>query len=177
MMTKEEIAKEYTLTDRGTVASPGKFEGEMWYVVALWDLILDGGCDLETGDENPVSWFRVDSNLTDTLVSETMTAADAGETVGAFVERYPVGSYFGLYEDSQGFVWVTSSETDPSVAEDFAESGYTDCGCRDCFDVAISSNVKVLALCSDCADAGCSADGGECQRADAYGASDDEGKV
>lgn len=116
MMTKADVAAEYTLTDRGTVSSPGKFEGEPWYVVALWGLVLDGGADMETGEDPSVSWFRVDSNLTDLFVSESMTAEQAGDTVGAFVEAYPVGSYVGLYEDSQGFVRVTSSD-DPETEE------------------------------------------------------------
>lgn len=45
--------------------------------------------------------------------------------------------------------------------------GYTDCSCRDCFDVAIGEQGK--ALCGDCEDAGCEANDGECQRDDAYG--------
>ncbi len=122
MLIKSEIAKDYNLTERGTIANPGKFEGEMWYVVALWDLVLNGGSDMETGEDPAVSWFRVDSNLTDLLVSESMTAADAGDTVGDFVAKYPVGSYFGLYEDSQGFVRIATSQTDPSVVE-------SDCTC------------------------------------------------
>jgi hypothetical protein len=49
-------------------------------------------------------------------------------------------------------------------------SGYTPCACRDCFDVAISSDVRHPELCAPCADAGCDADGTEeCQRDDAYG--------
>lgn len=60
-------------------------------------------------------------------------------------------------------------------------SGYTDCACRDCFDVAIG--VRGEELCSACEDAGCFAEGAmdglqgrECQREDAYGISGDEGK-
>jgi len=45
-------------------------------------------------------------------------------------------------------------------------SGYRDCACRDCFDIAVGEKG---ALCGDCEDAGCSADGDEeCQRDDAY---------
>lgn len=52
-------------------------------------------------------------------------------------------------------------------------SGYTDCACRDCFDIAISSNVRKRALCLDCKEAGCDAHGNsECARDDAYGAED-----
>lgn len=51
-------------------------------------------------------------------------------------------------------------------------SGYTDCACRDCFDVAISSDIEACrpGLCGDCEDAGCDPHGaGECCRDDAYG--------
>lgn len=47
------------------------------------------------------------------------------------------------------------------------KAGYTDCSCRDCFDVAIG--VPGSALCGDCDLAGCEAGRGECQRPDAYG--------
>ena len=52
-------------------------------------------------------------------------------------------------------------------------SGYTDCACRDCFDVTVSSDVSNPEMCHDCEDAGCAPDS-ECQRPDAYGV-DDEG--
>lgn len=52
-------------------------------------------------------------------------------------------------------------------------SGYTPCACRDCFDVAVSDDMDAPDLCGDCLDAGCDEHGGsECQRSDAYGASD-----
>lgn len=49
-------------------------------------------------------------------------------------------------------------------------SGYTDCACRDCFDVAVSNDMDRPDLCGECSDAGCEANDGECQRDDAYGA-------
>ena len=49
-------------------------------------------------------------------------------------------------------------------------SGYTDCACRDCFNVAVSDNTAHPELCADCADTGCSPNGdAECCRSDAYG--------
>jgi len=52
-------------------------------------------------------------------------------------------------------------------------SGYCDCACRDCFDIAITSTDK-NALCNLCKDAGCDEDGeSECARDDAYGADDE----
>lgn len=53
-------------------------------------------------------------------------------------------------------------------------SGYKDCACRDCFDIAIGDAGKT-ALCLECQDAACSIDGdSECQRLDAYGAEGEE---
>lgn len=43
-------------------------------------------------------------------------------------------------------------------------SGYTDCACRDCFDVAISNDVARPELCLLCKDAGCEPNNGQCQR-------------
>lgn len=52
-------------------------------------------------------------------------------------------------------------------------SGYVNCACRDCFDVAIGSDADVPELCNDCEDAGCDPDGeSECERSDAYGANE-----
>lgn len=49
-------------------------------------------------------------------------------------------------------------------------NGYIDCACRDCFDIAIG---PIGALCAECAEAGCDAYYCDCQRADAYGCSDE----
>lgn len=55
-----------------------------------------------------------------------------------------------------------------------AAGGYTDCACRDCFDVAISDSDDALGLCGDCAEAGCDETGqSECMRDDAYGGGDE----
>src|SRR5262245_26186536 len=60
------------------------------------------------------------------------------------------------------------------------QSGYTPCACRDCFDTAISSDMRKPDLCHDCEQAGCLKSHSkefatarpherECQRSDAYG--------
>lgn len=51
-----------------------------------------------------------------------------------------------------------------------SRTGYVDCSCRDCFDIAIG---PLGTLCHDCADAGCDAFYTDCQRSDAYGADDE----
>lgn len=48
-------------------------------------------------------------------------------------------------------------------------SGYTQCACRDCFEIAISDEETLPDLCWECEAAGCSEDGDcECCREDAY---------
>ncbi len=39
----------YTLTEAGTVADPGKFEGEAIYVPYYWDVYVNGGADRDDG--------------------------------------------------------------------------------------------------------------------------------
>jgi hypothetical protein len=47
-------------------------------------------------------------------------------------------------------------------------TGYTDCACRDCFEIAIAGADNERALCNACGDAGCSPDDGECEAPHAY---------
>lgn len=63
-----------------------------------------------------------------------------------------------------------------------ATSGYTACGCHDCFETAVSGDMDHPELCAECAEAGCSnytnrpgflAGYEECQREDAYDNWDD----
>jgi hypothetical protein len=50
-------------------------------------------------------------------------------------------------------------------------SGYTRCACRDCMDLAISSDTSKPELCLLCKDAGCDDSGqSECAREDGYDA-------
>jgi len=63
------------------------------------------------------------------------------------------------------------------VDDDDTSGGYTDCACRDCFEIAIGKPGK--ALCHGCEEHGCEAcTESECNRPDAYGCDDDapEGK-
>lgn len=54
-------------------------------------------------------------------------------------------------------------------------SGYVNCACRDCFEIAISGDDGEPALCNECEEAGCEPNDGECQAEGAYGA--DEGNA
>lgn len=58
--------------------------------------------------------------------------------------------------------------TSRAVTRALAPSGYTPCGCRDCFEVAIG---KSGALCHACAEAGCDGSA-ECQAPGAYAQDD-----
>lgn len=54
-------------------------------------------------------------------------------------------------------------------------SGYTSCKCRDCPDLAISSDDSELEFCNECEDSGCNEDH-ECERGDAYDCDEFEGE-
>lgn len=49
-----------------------------------------------------------------------------------------------------------------------APSGYTQCACRDCFEIVVSNDMAHPDFCEGCREAGCEPDQ-ECQRPDAYG--------
>ncbi len=57
-----------------------------------------------------------------------------------------------------------------------ANSGYHDCPCRDCFEIAIGENEDGSAsLCNECEEAGCDASGeSECDSPGAYGGDETE---
>ncbi len=48
------------------------------------------------------------------------------------------------------------------------ESGYTNCACRDCFEIAISDDVGSPEMCVQCEEAGCTGEG-ECSSPSAFG--------
>ncbi len=52
-------------------------------------------------------------------------------------------------------------------------SGYVDCRCRDCFEIAIADDMTEGAFCWECREAGCE-DDTECQRPEAYGCGESE---
>ncbi len=56
-------------------------------------------------------------------------------------------------------------------------SGYVDCACGDCFEVAIGGEDDEPALCHACDEAGCQVGGGQCDAPHAYcdGGEDESG--
>lgn len=52
-------------------------------------------------------------------------------------------------------------------------TGYCDCLCRDCFNVAVTDNHGNPQMCGPCQHAGCE-ENKECQRIDAYGCEEQE---
>ncbi len=91
MFSKQEIAEAYRLDEHGIVCSPGKFEGEPWYVVALWELVLNGCADSEIFDgDDLISVFTLDKDLRDACGLETPRRDGADHIV--------------LWERSDGFV-------------------------------------------------------------------------
>lgn len=102
MMTRDEVAKLYEVSTNGIVKSPGKFEGEPWYVVALWDAVLDGVFDRLDYDEVdcPLSSFNLDPEIMGMIQSVTHVKGVTDARFAGSSEN----AYITLWEDDTGFV-------------------------------------------------------------------------
>lgn len=90
-MTRNEVLSDYA-AENGIIQSPGKFEGEMIYVPALWDLVLEGCSDAEFCDCNELC---------------DCTSAEIIEIDEDFAAEFPEAGdarRFRLWEDGYGFV-------------------------------------------------------------------------
>jgi hypothetical protein len=65
MITKKDVAAEYRLDRKGHVKNPGKFEGEHWSTVALWDEVGEGNANecYEWGEDAIEDVFIADEEL------------------------------------------------------------------------------------------------------------------
>lgn len=100
MMTRNEVFGDYDVDKLGIIRSPGKFEGEMVYVPALYDALLDGcseasccGCE----------------DLCDCGTVEIVEIDDA------FAAEFPeVGTVrrFLLCEDAYGFIYCEACDAE-----------------------------------------------------------------
>ena len=96
MMTRSDVEKDYTVDINGTVRSPGKFEGEHWSTVALWDAALDGAADRTVMDgDTEMSCFRLDEEIALLISGPGRVHAPADPSV-----------YVCVWERSDGFVFV-----------------------------------------------------------------------
>ncbi|MDO8631623.1 MAG: hypothetical protein Q7R41_14145, partial [Phycisphaerales bacterium] len=100
---------------------------------------------------------------------------NTGDTYSATIgwdepkEEWYFGSWGSWLERWENDNPEESADDDPG-AEDETSTGYTDCACRDCFDVSMSH-----ALCGECSAAGCDSTGqSDCSRTDAYGVDEPE---
>lgn len=57
---------------------------------------------------------------------------------------------------------------DDCACEPVSHSGYTDCACRDCFEIAVSSDMAHPEMCDGCVEAGCEPNG-DCLQDSTYG--------
>lgn len=97
MMTRNEVLSDYA-AENGMIRSPGKFEGEMIYVPALWDIAMNGFSDAEYCDCEELC---------------DCTAAEIIEVDDDFATEFPeVGDArrFRLMEDGNGFIYCESVE-------------------------------------------------------------------
>jgi hypothetical protein len=105
-MNRQQVLEAYTVDEKsGVIKSPGKFEGEMLYVPALWEQAMSGSSDF---DEASVFGMVFDD-------ADRKEFPEIGETYGIFLE-----------ESEQGFVnteeFDTKEEYD-AAAERVAREG------------------------------------------------------
>lgn len=132
--------------------------------------------DLDFARANPAKYEEWFSDSLDSV------AATMGTTRAAIVEglcsddiKARALAYMAIYDHhgwdnvdsdplqmSRPEVWVRYAEETGNVCK---ESGYTQCACRDCMDIAIGDAGKPPPLCSECQEAGCDPTGeAECSR-------------
>jgi hypothetical protein len=74
-------------------------------------------------------------------------------------------------EDYASLAAIEADKRGIVLPDQHVDSGYTDCACRDCFEIAIG--VRGSAMCNSCEEAGCDGEG-ECESPDAYGGNSEE---
>jgi hypothetical protein len=89
-MTRAEVLNSYDVIGRGSITSPGKFEGEMLYVPAMWESTMHGGGDADFGSVQFVIFTDEDRK----------EFPEIGPTYGMAME-----------ESEQGFIYTEEYET------------------------------------------------------------------
>jgi hypothetical protein len=105
-MTRNEIEQEFSLTSRGTIKAPGKFEGEMLWVPYFYEATSMGESDADFSFGDGDTWVGF-------LIFQ-----------GGDFKEFPEleGSYgISLEENSQGFVSGVVYDTPEEYAADLAQ--------------------------------------------------------
>jgi len=91
-MTRAELLADYDWNEQGIITSPGKFQGQMIYMPAAWDIYMNGFSDDEY-DEHEVLVSTVEIDSTDWPEVKRDHRLAEGRW---YLVRF--------YEDDQGFV-------------------------------------------------------------------------
>lgn len=171
MQQKTEIERQY-VTREGVIRQLGKFEGEPVWAVALYALWLEGSYASKEGgsqEEGTNAWaaFQVSEDFASVYLCNCSREACGEHSLNCPANPGARPFAVGIEETDQGFIYsreLTREEYN-ELDTPTRPSGYTDCPCRDCFEIAIDGD-----LCNECEEAGCSAEGdGECESPNAYG--------
>ena len=106
-MTRQDILDEYKVDEHGIIRNPGKFEGEMLYAPYFYDLIMNGDGDVEydcSGCEIAEGGNRLACQECDRFMN--VLKVDPED-----IDKFPElegAKEVTLYEDSQGFVYVST---------------------------------------------------------------------
>ena len=98
-MDRIEVLESYAVDSHGIIRSPGKFEGCMLYVPALWDAILNGEGEGDDGSED--------------IPSERIQVT--AEDIEQFPELAGIASCV-LWETDQGFVLCAEEDASTAVS-------------------------------------------------------------
>ena len=114
MRTVEDVRREFEMTEWGTIKGPGKFEGEMPWVVLAYESELDGHSDdilydeydrpthihIVT-DEMRAAWGFHDKDMFDdgdTVYACQTYQSDSGFVIGYWLTRAEYDSVYEAYE-------------------------------------------------------------------------------
>ena len=90
-MTREEVLENYDVDESSRIKSPGKFEGEMLYVPAMWEWVMEGWADEHHDDVNSVSVQVMPEDEKEFPELRTRTSVRMYETEQGFVTEISEG--------------------------------------------------------------------------------------
>lgn len=99
----------YELTNEGTITSPGKFEGEMFFILNIWDMAMDGMLDEEYEDSSEEDDYCDNSTCFYTCAVDQELIDELSKDLAPELQQILVNNLKGvknivLYEDDNGFI-------------------------------------------------------------------------
>ena len=115
-MNREAVLSQYEVNEIGVIVSPGKFEGEMLYVPALWGRCLEGFSDTQ-GDR----WYGVEFGD-----EERAEFPEIASAYGLLMEESDTGFVFTAEHESKeeydaAVAAAEKADADEALEDEYAE--------------------------------------------------------